>query len=75
MRKMEWKFLKSNTSEISYTCLILDVWKIYEINDDLFLNFVAGIAPCKKQFENQKEEESENCKGRWQSGEEATETD
>lgn len=49
--------------------------KIYEINDDLFLNFVAGIAPCKKQFENQKEEESENCKGRWQSGEEATEAD
>lgn len=29
-----------------------------------FLNFVAGIASCKKQFENQKEEESENSKGR-----------
>lgn len=39
------------------------------------LNFVAGIASCKKQFENQKEEESENSKGRWQSGEEAAETD
>lgn len=39
------------------------------------LNFVAGLAPCKKQFENKKEEESENSKGRWQSGEEATETD